>query len=107
MKYYLLGVFSIISFWGLLMQGQETKVKYQPNELQSLRLKVTQQQAQIAQKDLFIAQQNFQIALAALKVEGDKVKRENQWDAGVIFNPETLMFIDPPKPIEIPQGAEK
>lgn len=90
------------------MFGQQSKPKYQPNEMQSLQLKVAQQQAQIAQKDLFIAQQNFQLALATLKAESDRVKQENKWDAEVIFNPETLTFIDTPKPILVPsQGVEK
>lgn len=90
------------------MFAQEAKKpKYQPTELQTLRLQLAQQQAQLAQKDMFIAQQNLQAALAALKAESDKVKQANNWDASVIFNPDTLMFIDAPKPIPVPSGAEK
>lgn len=80
-----------------MSDAQESKPKYLPNQIQSLQLKVAQQKAQIAQKDLFIAQQNFQAALSELEQAGDKVKTENSWDRGVVFNPETLAFIDGPK----------
>ena len=81
--------------------------KYHPNELQTLQLQVAQQQAMLAQKDLFIAQQNLQVAMNQLKSAADKVRQENQWDAGVIFNPDNLTFIDPPKPMVIVPSEAK
>jgi len=97
----------VILFSATTTLSQELKVKYQPNEIQSLRLKVAQQQAQIAQKDLFIAQQNFQLSVSALKTEADKVKKENGWDAGVLFDTERLLFIDISRSLVVPSPTEE
>jgi high-affinity K+ transport system ATPase subunit B len=67
---------------------------YQPTEIQTLHLQVKQRDAQLAQKDFFIAQQNLQIALKALNDEAAKVKVENNWPDGLVFNQEKLSFTE-------------
>lgn len=65
---------------------------YVPTEVQQLRLKVAQQNAQLAQSQLREAQQNFQSAVAALSAAGEKVKEENKWGDDVVLNLDTLQF---------------
>lgn len=72
-----------------------TKGKYQPSETQMLRLQIHQKDAQIAQKDLFIAQQNFQQSLHVLDAEADKIKQENKWPATLLFSQDNLSFTEP------------
>jgi hypothetical protein len=74
--------------------------KYQPSELQLLRLQLKQKDAQLAQKDFFIAQQNFNASLKSLNDEAAKVKTENGWPGGVGFNAENLAFTEAPAPKE-------
>jgi hypothetical protein len=80
-----------------------TKPKFEPTEIQSLRLQIRQRDAQIAQKDLFTANQRFQLTLGELQAEAQKIKTENKWPADVRFNPDTLVFEEPPKPAEPPK----
>jgi hypothetical protein len=86
MKYFLLLLLLAIP------QGQEEK-KYEPTEVQSLRL-------QVKQKDTQLAQIAFQRALGALYEEASKVKKENNWPNELVINPDTLTFSMPPKPPE-------
>lgn len=73
--------------------------KYQPTEVQSLRLQVAQKNAQLAQAALQSAQRAFADAFSALQQEAAKVKAEQKWDdAKVTFNPDTLTFVDAPTP---------
>jgi len=98
-----LGIMAICIF------GQE-KPKYSPTEVQGLRLKVAQQAAQLAQRELQLAcsepQQKFQKAIGDLNAEADKVKMENGWPEEVGFNPDTLVFSVPPPP-PAPKPTEK
>ena len=74
------------------MTAQDTK--YPLSEIQTLRLQVKQKDAQIAQQNVFVAQQSFSAALKALKEEAEKVRIENKWPAEVQFSPEQLVFAD-------------
>ena len=92
--------------------AEESKPKYSPTEVQGLRLKVAQQAAQLAQRELQLAcsepQQKFQKAIGDLNAEADKVKTENGWPKEVGFNPDTLAFTEPPPPAPpTPKPAEK
>jgi hypothetical protein len=89
-------IIALFLFAGLAVVGAEIKPKYAPTEIQTLRLQLRQKDAQIAQKDYFIAQQNFQAAVKALDDEADKVKTENQWPSGVLFDKDKLTFAEPP-----------
>jgi hypothetical protein len=81
----------------------QEKVKYEPTEIQSLRLKVDQQKALLAQRDLQQAQANMQAAMAALTEESAKIKKENGWPEDVTFNPDSLAFSSPaPTPAAAP-----
>jgi hypothetical protein len=90
---------------GLAIRAQLSKPKtYLPNETQTLRLKVKQDAAVIAQKDMQVVQQRFQDALNALNAEAEKVKLENKWSPDVKFAPDTLTF-DVPKLTPLPSPA--
>ena len=81
--------------------------KYQPTEVQSLRLQVAQKNAQLAQVALQQAQRNFQDAFAALNAEAAKVKAEQKWDdAKVTFNADTLTFADAPVKPPAPEAKK-
>ena len=77
----------------LIARGQTLPAPYIPNELQSLRLQLRQRDAQLAQKDLFIAQRNLDSALKALNDEAAKVKEENNWPDGLVFDQQKLSFM--------------
>jgi len=77
--------------------AQTPPVKYEPTEVEMLRLQVAQKDAQIAQIQLQQAQQMFQQALGRLHLEADKIKAEHKWPAEVQFKMDTLTFAAPPK----------
>ena len=84
--------------------------KYQPTEIQLLRLQVKQRDAQIAQRDLALAQQavqtaqdKFQQALNNLNTEADRVKSENHWPEKVTFDMNSVSFSDSSKPGPVPE----
>jgi hypothetical protein len=82
---------SCLTVLGFATFGQAPTPKYQPTEIQLLRLQVLQRDAQIAQMQ-------FYQKVAALQAEGQKVKTENKWPADVRFNPDTLTFEEAPPP---------
>jgi len=86
--------------------GQASPAKYAPTEVQSLRLKVAQQAAQLAQRDLQDAQTRFQTAVSALREEGEKVKVESKWPKDVVFDLGSLTF-SAPAPAPAPAKEEK
>ena len=98
--------------------GQD-KPKFQPTEVQSLRLQVKQKDAQLAQRDLSDAcgggpgaplgrlQQAFQQAFTNLTGEAEKIKQENKWPTSTQFDPNTLQFAEPPKPAPPPKDDKK
>src|SRR6267378_483908 len=70
-----------LSLWGALGLRAEAQaptppssVKYEPTEVERLRLEVKQKDAQLAQVQLQRAQQAFQQSLALLDEEAGKVK---------------------------------
>lgn len=78
--------------------GQNDPPKYQPTEVHALRLKVAQQAAQLAQRDLQDAQTRFQQSLATLREEGERVKSEEKWPKDVVFDIGSLTFTAPQPP---------
>lgn len=86
-------------------QAPATSAKYTPTEVQALRLKVAQQAAQIAQRDLQDAQTRFQTALASLREEGERVKAESKWPKDVVFDWGTLTFNEAPAAPATPKPA--
>jgi predicted lipid-binding transport protein (Tim44 family) len=72
--------------------------KYQPTEVESLRLQVKQKDAQLASYQAQQAQQAAQKAYADLMAEADKVKEAEHWPANVQFDPSQLSFSEPPAP---------
>jgi|SRR6267142_4273374 len=77
--------------------AQSPPAKYEPTEVELLRLQVAQKDAQIAQIQLQQAQQMFQQALGRLQVQADIIKAEHKWPAEVQFKLETLTFAPPTK----------
>jgi len=92
-----------LSLWGALGLRAEAQaptppssVKYEPTEVERLRLEVKQKDAQLAQVQLQRAQQAFQQSLALLDEEAGKVKVAHpDWPKGVQFSPDTLTFTGP------------
>lgn len=107
----LIGVgLTVVGAFGLVVaQTGSTLVpatKYEPTELQRLKLQVLQRDAQLAQVQLQRAQQAFQGALAALDAEAGEVKKSNKWPAEVQFSPDTLTFDVPKLPPGQPEAKK-
>jgi hypothetical protein len=100
----LVGLAALLGVGFAAVMAQRKPATYIPNENQVLRLKVKQDAAVIAQKDMQVVQQRFQDALNALNAEADKVKAENRWPKDVKFSPDTLTF-DMPKLTPLPSPA--
>lgn len=81
--------------------------KFEPTEVQRLKLQVAQKDAQLAQVQLQRAQVAFQAALAELDAEAGRVKAANGWPATVQFSPDTLTFVEAPKPTAAPAPEQK
>jgi len=103
MKIALSFVLSILMM-ALFAQSPAAPAKYEPSEVEQLRLQLAAKDAQIAQIQFQNAQYVFQQAIARLHAEADKVKAEHKWPAEVQFKPETLTFAAPapPKPEKKP-----
>jgi len=76
---------------------------YTPTEIQSLKLKLAQANAKVAQKDLQATQQAaqnaqaaFQQSVTALQTACDDVRKEQKWPETVQCNLDTLVFFDKP-----------
>jgi hypothetical protein len=85
----------------LAMFGQQAPpvgARYAPSEVQSLRLQVRQKDAQIAQNALEKAQLRFQQTLVDLQAEAERIKTENKWPKDTQFDPNNLVFNEPPTP---------
>lgn len=95
MKKIMLFAFIPAVTFGALAQTTADK-KYEPNQMQALRLQVKQKDAQIAQIQYQQAQTNFTKALNDLTAEGETIRKENAWPAELRFNPESLQFTMPP-----------
>jgi hypothetical protein len=76
--------------------------KYNPSEVQTLRLQVKQKDAQLAQLDMQAATERFQVALNGLQQAGEAVRVENKWPDTVKFDPNTLSFNEASAPIVAP-----
>jgi len=96
----LLSSFGLLILISALFAQSPAPVKYEPTEVEQLRLQLAAKDAQIAQIQFQNAQYVFQQAIARLHAEADKVKAEHKWPAEVQFKQETLTFAAPapPKP---------
>ena len=79
----------------LACKSHATKV-YTTTEIQHARLDAKQARAQLAKQVLDVAQSNFNKAFADLQQEANVVETENKWSPMLVFNPDTLVFTDPP-----------
>lgn len=100
-------VIGLFALTGIAMMAQAPPAaappsKYEPTEVQRLKLQVAQKDAQLAQVQLQRAQQAFQAALAELDAEAGRVKVANGWPSTVQFSPDTLTFVEAPKPSVAP-----
>lgn len=78
--------------------------KYQPNETQTLKLKLAQDEAKIAQStvqtlnsQLQAAQTAFTDKIKDLSAQCEAVKKENGWPVGVVCDFDKLTFAEVPK----------
>lgn len=88
-----------LSFAAGVWAGKQAEApKYDPTEVEQLRLEVAQRDAQLAQTRAQMAcrdlpqQGQFQQALAALNAEATKVREAHKWPDSVQFNPDSLKF---------------
>ena len=73
--------------------------KFEPSEVQKLKLENAQLRAGIAQRDLTAAQKAWNEAAAALNAEAAAIKKENGWPDDLAFDFQSLKFTPaPPKP---------
>jgi len=90
LKFSLLVILALVFTSGILAQAPS---KFQPTEIQSLRL-------QVKQRDAIIARQNYENAVNQIQAEAEKVRKENNWPDTVRFDFNSLTFFDtatPPK----------
>src|SRR5882724_8201041 len=66
--------------------------KYNPTEVQQLKLQLKQRDAQLAQVALREAQSNFQQKVKDLMEEGVAIRNEQGWPESVQLNPDALSF---------------
>jgi hypothetical protein len=113
MKRLALEVFALLLILLVACAHERAAVKYVANDTQTLRLKLAQTTAKLAQSQLqaicTAPQQAFQKSIQDLDAEADKVKLENHWPKETAFNPDTLVFSEPTpataigaKPVQIP-----
>jgi hypothetical protein len=73
--------------------------KFIPDDNQKLRLKLAQKDAQLAQKDVDVANANLQRAIEAFNEEMTAIERENKWPENLqIVDGKTMEFKAPPEP---------
>lgn len=94
--HFLVGILAGVT--ATLVVGQQPPKKYQPSEVEALRLQVKQKDAQIASYQAQSAQQAAQRAYADLMTEAEKIKEAEHWPANVTFDPGSLSFSEPPAP---------
>ena len=74
---------------------------YKVSELQQLKLKNLQLEAQLRQQELQSAQVRFQDSIKALMGEAGTVKKENGWPDTATFDPDKLIFGPPPESAKV------
>jgi uncharacterized protein HemX len=89
-------IIAIIMLLASLGVRAQEKKEYKLTEVQQLKLKVTQQEAQLLQAQLQNIQRQFQDKVTQLMQEAQKVKLENGWAPETQFSPDTLVFSAPP-----------
>jgi uncharacterized protein HemX len=83
-------------FWAARTISAHEKAKeYSMTEVQQLKLKVTQQEAQLLQAQLQNVQRQFQDKVSQLMQEAQKVKLENGWPPETVFDPDKIQFSAP------------
>lgn len=92
-------LFVLIIAASVAVSAQEAAKKYEPTEIQSLRLQVKQKDAILAQQSIAsaqqavtLAQQNFTKAIEEMNAEAETIKKANKWPETVQLNPQTLAF---------------
>jgi hypothetical protein len=78
-------------------QEKPAPVKYEPNEVQMLRLQSRIKDAQIGQREIIIAQQRFEFLKELAMLEADKIRVENGWPDTVKFDLEHETWSDSKK----------
>lgn len=97
----------ILSLAACRMFPQSGKPKYEPSELQKLRLQIKQKDAQMAQQNVQIANANFQQVMAVLNAEVKAVEKENKWPDTLQIDFNTMEFKPAPeKPAPAPAGKK-
>ena len=96
-----------VTFMALAQQPGAPPSKYQPSEVQVLKLKVKQLEALNAGKDFQAAQQIYQQKMSALTEQAQQIETENKWPTTLAFDPNSLTFNERPEPPAPPKAEEK
>jgi hypothetical protein len=99
----LLTILSLLCLLAIGLYAQD-KAKYQPTEIQLLKLQNKQKDAVIAkqaldalQAQITNQQKAFQEALKSLNDEAEAIKKENSWPKELTFDPNNVVFTEPAK----------
>jgi hypothetical protein len=97
----------MILLWGLgAMMAQEQAKKYEPTEIQSLRLKVALQDAQLSQVNAQRAQDDYNAKVKIFNDTKEQIKKEQGWPSTVDWNFGLNAFIDTkPATPAVPPGT--
>ena len=101
-----LGMLFLVGFGAVLAQQEATK--YEPTEIQGLRMKVALQDAQLSGVNKNIADKDYSDKLQAFTEAQEKIKKENKWPDTVQYNFGLQKFVDskPPVPNPPPPSAK-
>jgi hypothetical protein len=87
---------------------QPPQKKYEPNEVQSLKLENAKLKAYMASQTAQQAQKDAQAAYDSWLQMAEQVKKENGWPANLAYNPQTNSYSEPPPaPQNPPHPATK
>lgn len=87
-------VFFAIVVLASLLYAQAVRPKYQPSDSEMTNLKLAFAEAQVAQRDVALAQVTLNDKLGALNAAGQKVIAHEKWPSEVKFDVNHLTFCD-------------
>jgi hypothetical protein len=86
--------FFLLLIFASPLVAQAPPAKYQPTEIQELKLQNLQKDAQLAQYAAITAQNALAARVTSLSEYANQVKKENKWDSKVGFDIGKVQFCD-------------
>ncbi|HVI10182.1 MAG TPA: hypothetical protein VND65_17970 [Candidatus Binatia bacterium] len=88
--------------------AQSATEKYEPTEVEKLKLQLAQKDAQLAQQQFNYAQQSLNVAITAFRNQSNAIVKAHGWPDDVEADYNTLEFALRPKPgAKSPEPAKK